>query len=576
VIPEKYTRSLAALDENGWRKIGMDSLIKGMDRHKGWLIFLWVVAILAHAFDIFNFTLSIDDELHAQESGAKLAWAQQSRWGMYLLNQLVLPDTVFPVVPMLVAVTFIALAAHFLVALLTSQRSGGDYAAAALFIACPTLYFVLSFETLGYGVGIGWFCTTLAMYLFFCETGWKRLWAFPLLALSFGVYQSFMLAVVVIFELYLLAEILGLRYKGLRRDDITLRSFWWRVLRFGVLLGGSVLLYGLINKGYFWYFKFPVNEYLTGFIDVEWNVAYFNRAWQGIMDAFSGYYFGERAFYVTDIPELRWLFWASLVVTVLLVLLAPVAWTVKVMGLLVLTAMLFTPFLMNLMNGGFMPGRALLGIPLVIAGMALLASKTPFRLLRMVLVGLMIIVAFRFVVTNNRLAFSEYMTRVSDRELITQIMLRAGDVVTKFPDYADRRQPWPTILVGYHRFYESPTMFTRNSIGSSFFIWGGDIRRIVSVMRMMGYNDYRAATPPEHQKVMEYALQMPVWPAKGSVDVHDGVLIIKMEHYISHQLESGCAKTESNRVCKAFYECKRNKTMQYCERAMLTNEGDKK
>jgi len=571
MMPEKATRNLFALDESCWRKLGIDSLIKGMDRHKGWLIFLWVVAILAHAFDLFNFTLSIDDELHAQESGAKLAWAQQSRWGMYILNQLLLPDTIFPVVPMLVAVTFIALAAHFLVGLLTTQRTGGDYAAAALFIACPTLYFVLSFETLGYGVGIGWFCCVLAMYLFFGEAGWKRFWAFPLMALAFGVYQSFILAAVVLFELFLLSEILGLRYKGLRRDDMTFGALLRLVFYFALLLAGSLLLYVLINKGYFWYFEFPTNDYLTGFIDVEWNEAYFSRAWKGIMDAFSGYYFGESAFYVTDITELRWLFWSAITVTVLLVLFASVSWLVRLMGILVLAAMLFTPFLMNFMNGGFMPGRALLGIPLVIAGLSLMAAKTPLRLVRMVLVGLMVIVAFRFVVTNNRLAFSEYMTRESDRELITQIMMRAGDVVTKFPNYQDRRQPWPAVLVGYHRFYESPTMFTRNSIGSSFFIWGGDIRRIVSVMRMMGHNDYRAATPPEHQKVMEYALTMPVWPAKGSVDVYDGVLIIKMEQYISHQLESGCAKSESNRICHAFYECKRNKTMQYCERAMLSN-----
>ena len=560
------------LDQRLWHACGFASLGQAIVRHRAWLLALWVMAIVAHAFDIFNFTLSIDDELHAQESGPKLAWAHQSRWGMYILNQLVLPDTVFPVIPMLVAVTFIALASHFLVKLLSDHSAGGDFPAAALFIACPTLYFVLSFETLGYGVGIGWFFCALSLYWYFEHSGFKRYWAIPLMAFAFAIYQAFMLASVVLFQCYLLALILGTR-RVASGQAVTFMTLLRSVLHYAVLLGLAVLSYWAINKGYFRYYEFEKNDYLVGFVDIQWTKEYFENAWQGLCDAMAGYYLGGADFYVTEIVELPWLFWSAISLVALLVLFSPVSWLVRVLGLLLLAVTVYTPFLMNLMNGGFMPARTLLGVPAALAGLSLLAARVPLRLLRVAFIVLMTIVAFRFVVTNNRMAFSEYMTREADRELISQVMARAGEVVTKFKDYGDRRQPWPAVLVGYHRYYESPTLFSRNSVGASFFIWGGDIRRIISVMRMMGYNDYRGATPEEHQRVMDYAVQMPIWPAPGSVDVYDGILIVKMEGYIAPQLEVACAKSESNRVCRAFYECKRNNTMPYCERAILPNQG---
>jgi len=74
----------------------MDSLGKveiWLKNNRTWLGYLFVLSLLSFPYELFNFTLTIDEELHAgyDLGGEEIQWVAQGRWSMYLLSYLFPP-----------------------------------------------------------------------------------------------------------------------------------------------------------------------------------------------------------------------------------------------------------------------------------------------------------------------------------------------------------------------------------------------------------------------------------------------------------------------------------------------------
>jgi|GEM_PF-4543193 len=54
---------------------------------------LAAVIFLSYGYEIFNFNLSIDEEIHAIHGGQWLAWLAQGRWGIALLNYVLVQNS---------------------------------------------------------------------------------------------------------------------------------------------------------------------------------------------------------------------------------------------------------------------------------------------------------------------------------------------------------------------------------------------------------------------------------------------------------------------------------------------------
>jgi hypothetical protein len=66
----------------------------------------------------------------------------------------------------------------------------------------------------------------------------------------------------------------------------------------------------------------------------------------------------------------------------------------------------------------------------------------------------------------------------------------------------------------------------------------------------MGVTRYRAATREERLSVIEKAQAMPAWPYEGSVDVINGIIVIKFREYNPNQLAVICQPPlDTNPVC---------------------------
>ena len=522
-------------DQAVWAAAGLDRLLAVLIRNRSWLTYLAVLAVIAYGADLFTFSLTIDDENHTQHQGAKLAWASQSRWGMFVLNWGVLPDPVTAFISPFIAVFAASLGLGMLVRCFDLREQGlAPWLAAPVALACPVLFYCYAFTTLGYGVGIGFFAAALGFFIFVKSSGWRRLLGFPLLGFSIAVYQPFLLVMAGFFAVYLLARIL--------RNELPSFGFmttWKEIAWFAAVLLLSWVFYSAIQKGFF-FFKFVTpSPYLDGFLDFKPTAEYMQLAMTGAWNAAWQYYGGNVDHYAYTLWPLRLLFCFALFVVCARVLVARTSWVMKALGFACLLVMLAIPFLMHLMNSGFMPGRALLALPVVLAGVVFLAAGSSLRAVQVVMVVLVVSTYTSFAVTNNRFAFSNHMAWQADRELSTLILSRIYqlDLPEKTP-----HQQWTLELVGSLDYPDTAVFVRRNTIGSSFYGWAnGDVRRTAAFFRTMGVFDCVAANDQQKRAVALDALDMPEWPREGSVTLVGDVIVVKLGRYTPSQVERACA-----------------------------------
>src|SRR5262245_27971615 len=152
--------------------------------------------LLIYGYELFNFSLSIDEELHTFGSDAPLLWLQQGRWGMALLSRSLPAISALPVVStvlfgagLLFAVAH--LAAYYKLQGLSAQLFG------VVLIASPIWPHIVEFNSLSYGIGIGLVLCAIGVRLL--GNPRRLIAAFGLAALVFaaGIYQTLLLAAIV-------------------------------------------------------------------------------------------------------------------------------------------------------------------------------------------------------------------------------------------------------------------------------------------------------------------------------------------------------------------------------------------
>ena len=514
---------------------GFDKFIIFFQKNKNLLAYLVVIGIVAFAADIFNFSLNIDSENHAYDYGAKGGWVSQGRWGMYFLNVMLLPDSIMPVIPTLIAVIGSAIGALFFVQTLSPSRGVADYIAAPIAIACPVIYFAFYFTTLGYGIGVALAVTGFGMYML---TRWT--WSGAIIAaicfcFGVGVYQAVLPLIVSIFCLYLVSVII-------EGQPLTLGNFFKRNMIFLAVMLLSYFLYELVNRASLAYLDISFDSgYISGFLNYQFTVEYFLTALTNTFPIALHYYTGGSQYYLYDLISLKILFYLVLTVSIVRILFAGQSWAVRILAILALIAALVAPMLMHLLNNGYMPPRTVLGVPQVLAGMVFFSMTSRSKILQSITAILAVACVYNFCVANNKFSFSNAMVWQADRELSVQIQQRIADVLPKLSPIKDPHAVYPMEIVGWVEYVESPILVQREVIGASFYKWAaGDVERVERLFRTMAVFDYRAATQAERLSVVEEAKKMPDWPYEGSVDVINGIIVIKFREYNPNQFLAMC------------------------------------
>ncbi|HSC76092.1 MAG TPA: glucosyltransferase domain-containing protein [Pseudomonadales bacterium] len=490
------------------------------------LVYLSIIGLIAYGGDVVNFSLNIDSENHAYGYGAKAAWVAQGRWGMYFLNAVLLPDAIMPVIPMLIAIAGSIVGALFFVNILSSSRGIADYFAAPVAIACPVIYFAFYFTTLGYGVGIAFAVTGWGMYML---TRWStRGFCVAAACFCFGIaiYQAVLPMIAALFCLYLTSSVI-------EETGITVKTLIKRTIMFFLAMAVAYVLYELGKRFSLYYLGVSFDAgYISGFVSYKPSIEYFVSTFSKTLPLAINYYTGGSAYYLYNLVSLQVLFFLTAAISFVRIICAATSWLVRIMGVLLLLAAIVAPMSMHLMNNGYMPPRSVLGVSQVLAALVFFAMHGRSKILQGIVAALTIACIFNFCVINNRYAFSDAMVWQADRELSVQIQQRIAEVLPKVTPKSDRLAVYPIELVGWLEYTQNPIIVNREVIGSSFYKWGaGDVERTERLFKTMAVDRYRAATQQERLSVVEQAQNMPDWPYPGSVDVINGVIVIKFREY---------------------------------------------
>lgn len=540
-----FLQTIDRLDKDWFRVTGFERAMQALASNKNFLIYLFAIGLLAYGADVFNFSLNIDSENHAYDFGAKGGWIAQGRWGMYFLSRVLLPDSVMPFIPILMAVTGSVIGAAFFMHALSPRRGIADYIAAPIAITCPIIYFAFYFTTLGYGVGVAFAVSGLGIYLL-SQGQWHTAVA-AALCFCFGiaVYQAVLPLIAVMFGLYLVSF-------AINQPDMTFIKMLKHAgfFIFSVVLGYA--LYAAINKLALHYMEIAFDSgYMSGFLNYQLTLPYFLQALDKTWPIAENYYTGGKDYYLYDLLSLKLLFFFTLTIVLLRILFAQTSWLVRVTAILLLLLVMVAPMAMHLINNGYMPPRTVMGVPQVLAGLVFFAMGSRSKMVQSITAVLAISCLYNFCVANNRFAFSNYMVWQADRELSVKIQDRIGKVLPKIAPISNPFEVYPIEIVGWIEYPETPIFTQREVIGASFYKWAaGDVERTERLFRTMGVTRYRAATREERLSVIEKAHAMPAWPYEGSVDVINGIIVIKFREYNPNQLAVICQPPlDANPIC---------------------------
>ncbi len=528
---------------------GLDGVTRFLQENARLLFYVLAVSGLAYATELFEFSLHIDSENHAYYPGPQGAWVSQGRWGMYLVNALLLPDPVMPFMPMLIALLGSSIGAVYFLHALSDRRGVPDYLAAPVVVICPLVYFAFYFTTLGYGAGIAFLLAGAGIYAL---TRWNMkgyLTAVLCFCFGIGIYQAVLPLLATMFCLQLVAA-------TLEDSSFTAGVFMRRCAMFLAVLVAGYGLYALVNRLTLDYMDVQFDSgYILGFVAAfQWGPEYLLSAFQKTLLAAANYYTGGKSAYIDELPALNALFFLTLAATLIRVVSTEKSFGLKVLALLALLAAVVAPMLMHMLNNGHMPPRTVFGVSHVMAALIFFACGVRNRPVQLLVFVLAVSCMFRFAVINNRYAFANSMVWQADRELSLAILQRVHAVLHKLPPKPDPYVQYPMEIVGWHEYQPSQIFINREVIGASFYTWGaGDVNRIERLFRTMGEFEYRAATEAERLTLVEHAMTMPSWPQADSVDVINGIIVIKLREYNPNQIMMMCLPAmEQHPVCQKY------------------------
>jgi len=295
-------------------------------------------------------------------------------------------------------------------------------------------------------------------------------------------------------------------------------------------------------------------EYLYGFLNYQLTSDYFFSTLHKTISTGWDYYTGGKDYYLFDLQLLKVLFVLTLAITLYRLVTATSSILVRLTGVVMLIAAIAAPVMMLMLNAGTMPPRTLLGVSYVLAGLVFFAASSSSNILRTTTAVLAISCFYNFSVINNRYAFSNQMSWLADRELSVLLLDKIQSAINKLPVKTDPFAQFPLEIVGWHEYLETPIFVHREVIGASFYTWGaGDAGRVTRLFRTMGVTDYRPATTQEKLSLVEATQHMPSWPYDGSVDIINGIVVVKLRDYNPNQILGMCQPPENNNpVCLKY------------------------
>lgn len=480
-------------------------------------LFTICLLLLLYGYEIFNFSLSIDEEAYSTDNVLQ-ASIEQGRWAIGLFAYMLPPLGGVPVLSTVLFCAGLGVSACILARVLF-RSNGAQWTFAGLFVASPLWPHIAEFNPLSWGVGIGCVLVTLSLLFILARPRFGDIWAAGLLALVIGIYQSlFVWFIVLLVVLYLSVRL------RVAPAEVTARLHKFPWLRSILISVSGLLSYLAVEKILLAAFSLKLT-YVQQWVRLADFTTVPVRTCGRIL---------KRSFYLLVGADPIFLGYGSVLALLpllgLLIVVGRLLWRESLsrwqrlhVGASLLAALILalSPLLMS---AGMIPARSLIPwIPLsaFLAAIAL-ANKGRFEKPLYVAVSATLFISIWI---NASLFYTDHLVRQRDQMLATRIMVRVDQIL---PDPPPARVPF--VVVGLRPAKDDIDIFHKVEIfGDSFFEHdGGDPRRVGAYLRTLGIDTlepHQLADAAPYRSLIE---AMPVWPAPGSVAVVGGMLVIKL------------------------------------------------
>jgi hypothetical protein len=469
--------------------------------------------LVAYGFEIFSFTLTLDEELFAAGVRGVDAWISEGRWSMAMLYLLV-PSAIVPAVSTALGVGLMGLALW-----LIARRHlalGPATAAAAVLLAAtvPVLAFLFSFSTIAYGIGVAALLTVVWCWAISSPSWLRGGIGIVAGATAVGIYDSF-LAVLAVLSLALIAR----------------RARW----RPGVFAIAALPAAFLLSRVVAWVVQSLTGvrqeAYVGTFIDLGGLIADPGGRLRRAAGATWNTLTLSEARFGTSSP------WLIVVLAALGGL--AVLWAVRssgsarvrglrltaivLIGLVPLGAESLSPSGLNLRSMVYLPFVILVLAAFAARGLGTLRRGT----IRGVAVGglaaLMVLAVVGQSTIANRLFASAHASYLLDRQLAFTI---GQDALRLAPE--GTRLPLPIVVSGLHGWPDTELLPSRETLGVSFFekSSAGSVR-VISFLQVEGVQVV-APSALQATEGKDDLRDMPAYPEEGWIAVRDGVLLVKL------------------------------------------------
>ena len=515
----------------------MTGISEFLDRNGKFIVFALACALVAWGYEIFAYTISIDDELHFHDTAVQLAAhsTQQGRWGGGLLDVLLGNSCGIPVVPMLGSLLCIGVAFCILGRVM---RFDADerFLFYPLFIACPIWYYLFSFWMVSPYVGIDLLLTAVGFLGFVQRRLWVRLVSLVPCAVAVGSYEISIMLLPMFCSAYVLGDVLSA--EDVESHDVRTGCKWREhlalLLKMFVFMLVCVALYYGIGKVvryicdmqliYTSKIYSPLGSWAEVPIRIRAVMGLAASCYMGIWylpsQAAQGHLFVHSALVVL-----------SLVAIATSILKAKKRACLKLVAMAVLCFVVFAPFVLRFLTT-VMPPRSCI---LVAFGLVIILSLAwrcvrNNRFLRFVYLALLLVVGIQYISIVNRLAYASKMQSDSDCEVVRRVVERLEENPSFFP-YTRSAKGCPFILVGAPHFGRDGgglSAMRSDTVGRSILDWeGGDPNRFVHLARLLTGRVLVNPGKSAVQGLFTVVDNMPLWPLPGSVAMTNGVAIAK-------------------------------------------------
>jgi hypothetical protein len=485
------------------------------------IIYSLLFAVIAYGYELFNFSLSIDEEGYLFKSAInEMHWIRLGRWGTYLINLILFPHSLLPFLPTLISVFCIALASVLFV---NSEK--GDLQSkivfSLIFISYPLHSYYIAFSTLSASLGIGIVLSVLAFLLAkesLINSGKRFILALSsilALTVSLSTYQG-------VFPVFLILIVTHLFLKIFNEPEPKFKDIFWLVTRFMIIFISAYLLYFIIDH----LFKFLLldSSYKT-------NPQYFDhyKGWgnQPVLNVILDLIYHTKAYLWGDIfygmNSIRSIF---ILIPILVYFIFRKIKNVKgrIFLILLLGALVFTPFLVMFLIGSKLPPRSLEALPFLMAIIWWLVSQNVKTKLRTTILIFGIMVFVNNTYHTTRLFHTANVTWQADRVMAGRIIERVYQL-----DLPKETKKIPIAFVGSFKYEENELFIkTRDVFGASYFEWNRGQGCVKNLYRSMGINEIKLVPANIIQNYSETIDQMPAWPHKNSIILKDDIVIVKL------------------------------------------------